>query len=127
MSEDRALFDRVGGVAFFEKLVQGFYEHVESDPVLLALYPDPSDLRPARWRLTWFLIQYFGGPTTYSDERGHPRLRMRHFPYAIGPEERDRWLAAMRAGLDGVEASAEDKAEVWAYAQMAAEAMRNQN
>lgn len=127
MSDPPTLFDRVGGVAFFEQLVEGFYQHVENDPVLLALYPDPSDLQPARWRLTWFLVQYFGGPTTYSDERGHPRLRMRHFPYAIGPDERDRWLAAMQAGLDAVAASDVDKDEVWAYAQMAAEAMRNKD
>ena len=77
------LYERVGGSAFFERLVDRFYDGVATDPELLALYPDADDLRGPRRRLTLFLIQYWGGPTTYSDERGHPRLRLRHAPFAI--------------------------------------------
>ena len=127
VSEEISVFERSDGVGFFERLVDAFYERVARDPVLLVLYPEPDDLAPARRRLTRFLIQYFGGPTTYSDERGHPRLRMRHFPYAIGPTERDHWLAAMRGALDEVAASPDVTDEVWAYATMAAEAMRNRD
>ncbi|MDX7598965.1 globin domain-containing protein, partial [Aeromonas caviae] len=77
-------------------LVREFYDRVAADPALLGLYPEPDDLEPARERLWLFLGQYFGGPTTYSDQRGHPRLRARHHPYLIDPAARDRWLAAMR-------------------------------
>jgi hemoglobin len=93
------LYDRVGGMAFFDRLVDRFYDGVEGDPVLLALYPEPSDLAGARRRLTLFLVQYWGGPTTYLEERGHPRLRSRHFPFSIGELERDRWLHHMRAAI----------------------------
>ncbi len=86
---------------FFEGLVGRFYDRVAADPILRALYPDP-DLAGARHRLTLFLAQYWGGPTTYNDERGHPRLRMRHVPFAIGPEERDRWLAAMGGAIEAM-------------------------
>ena len=79
------LFFRVGGMPFFERLVDAFYAGVATDDVLLPLYPEQPDLTGARHRLTLFLAQYWGGPTTYSDERGHPRLRMRHFPYPVGP------------------------------------------
>jgi hemoglobin len=119
------VFDQVGGSEFFERLVGGFYDRVEADPLLLALYPEPDDLSGARWRLTWFLVQYFGGPTVYSDSRGHPRLRMRHNPYVIGPTERDHWLAAMRGALDAMTPDAEVAAALWDYFTMAAEAMRN--
>ena len=95
----QTLYEAVGGMAFFERLVDRFYEGVAADPVLLRLYPEPEDLAPARHRLTLFLAQYWGGPSTYNDERGHPRLRMRHAPFAIGPEERDHWLVAMRAAI----------------------------
>ena len=95
---EQSLYERVGGVGFFQTLVDRFYEGVAADPVLLALYPEPDDLAPARERLTLFLVQYWGGPTTYSDERGHPRLRMRHAPFAIGPDERDRMAAAHASG-----------------------------
>ena len=97
---EAGLFDRVGGMPFFERLVDRFYAGVETDPVLLAVYPDHADFAGARHRLTLFLVQYWGGPTTYSDERGHPRLRMRHAPFAIGSLERDRWLVHMRAAID---------------------------
>jgi hemoglobin len=114
-------------MAFFERLVTHFYRGVADDPVLLRLYPEPHDLSGARRRLTLFLAQYWGGPTTYSDERGHPRLRARHFAFEIGPEERDRWLAHMRdaiASLDPPEAIA---TRLDAYFVTAAEAMRNHN
>lgn len=120
-----SLYDHVGGMPFFERLVDGFYRRVADDPVLLSLYPDPVDLGPARQRLTLFLAQYWGGPTTYSDERGHPRLRMRHAPYPIDERERDHWLAAMRAAVDEAGASAEVAAELNRYFDMAADAMRN--
>ncbi len=94
------LFEAVGGVGFFERLVAAFYRRVEADSLLLGLYPDPTDLDPARERLTLFLIQYWGGPTTYSERRGHPRLRMRHMPFVIGDAERDHWVAAMQHALD---------------------------
>ena len=79
---------------FFERLVDAFYTGVASDDVLLPLYPEAPDLRGARHRLTLFLAQYWGGPTTYNDERGHPRLRMRHMPFTVGPLQRDHWLRA---------------------------------
>ncbi|HEY6608065.1 MAG TPA: globin [Candidatus Limnocylindria bacterium] len=120
-----SLFDRVGGLPYFERLVDRFYAGVESDPVLLAVYPDHADLAGARHRLTLFLVQYWGGPTTYSDERGHPRLRMRHAPFAIGSLERDRWLLHMRAAIDESGAPDDACAELHAYMTMAADAMRN--
>ena len=102
-----SLFFRVGTddasrSAFFERLVDVFYEGVATDQVLLPLYPEQPDLTGARHRLTVFLIQYWGGPTTYMEERGHPRLRMRHFPFHVGPLERDRWLLHMAAAVETV-------------------------
>lgn len=95
-----SLFFRVGGMSFFERLVDAFYEGVADDDVLSPLYPEYPDFTGARRRLTLFLAQYWGGPTTYSDERGHPRLRMRHFPFHIGTVERDRWLRHMAAAIN---------------------------
>jgi hemoglobin len=97
--DGQTLFDAVGGEPFFRRLVDAFYDGVAEDPVLLRLYPDAPDLTDARWRLRMFLVQYWGGPTTYSDERGHPRLRLRHMPFHIGAEERDRWLQHMDAAI----------------------------
>lgn len=94
------LFFRVGGMPFFERLVDVFYDGVRTDEVLLPLYPEQPDLTGARHRLTLFLAQYWGGPTTYMEERGHPRLRMRHFPFLIGPLQRDRWLVHMAAAVE---------------------------
>jgi len=119
------VFERVGGLPFFERLVDRFYDGVEADPVLLRLYPTPDDLRGARRHLTLFLAQYWGGPTTYSHERGHPRLRMRHAPFAIGPEERDHWLAHMRAAIDAVVPEPAVREALESYFEMAAESMRN--
>jgi len=84
---------------FFERLVVAFYRGVATDEVLAPLYPEAPDFAPAAERLTLFLAQYWGGPTTYSERRGHPKLRMRHFPFHIGPDERDRWLAHMTAAV----------------------------
>ena len=94
-----------GGMAFFASLVDHFYEGVAQDPVLLPLYPEPHDLSKARPRPMLFLAQYWGGPSTYSDERGHPRLRMRHAPFAIGEAERDAWLRHMLGSLEAVAAT----------------------
>lgn len=112
---------------FFERLVDRFYEGVVADPVLLPLYPEPEDLAGARRRLMLFLVQYWGGPVTYLEERGHPRLRARHFPFSIGSLERDRWLVHMHAAVDGSDASAEAKDRLRTYMAMAADAMRNRD
>ena len=123
------LYERVGGMRFFERLVDAFYDGVATDQVLLPLYPEQSDLTGARERLTLFLAQYWGGPQTYMEQRGHPRLRMRHMPFRVGPLERDRWLVHMSAAVertcidervaDGV------SAELMAYFVPAAEHLRN--
>jgi hemoglobin len=123
---ERSLYDRAGGMPFFERLVGRFYAGIADDPVLRPLYPE-ADLAPASRRLTLFLAQYWGGPTTYNDERGHPRLRMRHFPFAIGGVERDRWLVHMRAALDETAPAPNVRAELERYFDMAAEAMRNRD
>jgi hemoglobin len=121
---ESTLFEAVGGSSFFERLVDGFYARVAADPVLLPLYPE-ADLAPARHRLSMFLIQYWGGPTTYSEQRGHPALRMRHFPYRIGPSERDHWLAAMQGSLDDLDPDPEVRRKLLDYFVMAAEHLRN--
>jgi hemoglobin len=117
-------YDRVGGAAFFDTLVTAFYDGVAADPVLRPLYPE-DDLAGARQRLRDFLVQYWGGPTTYSDERGHPRLRMRHAPFVIAEAERDRWLVHMRAAVAASGASPDQAAELLEYFEMAAPAMQN--
>lgn len=126
MVDTLTLYDRAGGTPFFEALVSRFYAGVAEDPILRAIYPE-ADLTPAQHRLTLFLIQYWGGPRTYDDERGNPRLRMRHFPFAIGPAERDRWLVHMRAALGRMAPPADIAAELERYFTMAAEAMRNRD
>jgi hemoglobin len=124
-----ALFFRAGGMTFFERLVDVFYDGIETDEVLLPLYPERPDLTGARHRLTLFLAQYWGGPTTYMEERGHPRLRMRHFPFHIGPLERDRWLVHMAAAVEQVCAQPDVPDgiddELMAYFVPVAEHMRN--
>ena len=113
---------------FFERLVDEFYVGVATDEVLLPLYPEQPDLTGARRRLKLFLAQYWGGPTTYMEERGHPRLRMRHLPFHVGPLERDRWLVHMAAAVEAVcddsvpPSVAED---LMAYFVPAAEHLRN--
>ncbi len=122
-----SVHDQVGGEPFFTLLVDRFYAGVADDPVLLPLYPEQPDLAPARRRLTLFLVQYWGGPDTYSAERGHPRLRMRHAPFAIGTLQRDRWLVHMSAALDAVGGDLPQDArdQLEHYFTMAADAMRN--
>ena len=122
---EMTLYEQVGGLAFFERLVDRFYEGVETDDVLLPLYPDHADLAGARRRLALFLVQYWGGPTTYLAERGHPRLRARHFPFSIGGVERDRWLLHMRAAIDASDAPEEIRERLHGYMTMAADAIRN--
>lgn len=95
------VFEAAGGEPAFRRLVERFYAGVALDPVLRPLYPE-EDLDGARERLTLFLIQYWGGPATYSEQRGHPRLRMRHQPFAIGPRERDAWLARMTEAVESL-------------------------
>ena len=117
-------YEEVGGRPTFEKLVRAFYAGVASDPKLLALYPE-EDLEGAIQRLTGFLEQYWGGPTTYSEERGHPRLRMRHLPFKVNPDARDRWILHMRAAVDTLELPPLQDATLWAYLDRAAHAMVN--
>jgi hemoglobin len=121
-----SLYERAGGTPFFETLVARFYDGVARDPVLRAVYPE-ADLAPAQRRLTMFLVQYWGGPRTYDQERGHPRLRMRHAPFSIGPEERERWLASMRAAIGQLAPPPDVADELERYFAMAAEAMRNRD
>ena len=122
---DESLYDRVGGLPFFERLVYEFYAGVVTDEVLWPLYPDQSDLEGAKHRLALFLAHYWGGLTTYLEERGHPRLRMRHMGFVVGPRERDRWLVHMAAALDRVCTDDEARAEMTAYFVKAAEHLRN--
>lgn len=124
METRTSLYERVGGMSFFERLVARFYEGVAGDPPLRALYPD-EELGPAQHRLTLFLAQYWGGPKTYQEERGHPRLRMRHAPFVIDAEQRDRWLTHMRAALATMEVTPDDAQELERYFAFAAESMRN--
>jgi hemoglobin len=126
VSSTASLFERSGGTRFFEALVARFYAGVASDPILRRVYPE-DDLGPAQRRLTLFLIQYWGGPTTYDEERGHPRLRMRHASFSIGPLERDRWLVHMRAAIAELAPPADIAEELERYVAMAAEAMRNRD
>jgi hemoglobin len=125
---EQPLFERVDGVDFFVRLVDRFYAGVVADPVLMALYP-PEDIEGARARLTGFLVQYWGGPTTYSDERGHPRLRMRHAPFVIGAAEREAWYRNMANAVgemvEAGELSAADEARMLAYFDQAATHMVN--
>jgi hemoglobin len=124
MPDQPTLYDRAGGMPFFEALVARFYAGVADDPLLRPVYPE-ADLAPATRRLTLFLAQYWGGPRTYDEERGHPRLRMRHAPFAIDGVVRDRWLVHMRAAIADAAPSPDVAADLERYIAMAAEAMRN--
>ncbi|HEX5825522.1 MAG TPA: globin [Candidatus Limnocylindrales bacterium] len=126
MTDEPTLYDAAGGMPFFEALVGHFYAAVAGDPILRPLYPE-ADLADARHRLTLFLAQYWGGPRTYDAERGHPRLRMRHAPFAIGPAERDAWLARMREAIAWSEPPPAVAERLHRYIDMAAEAMRNRD
>ena len=118
-------YDEFGGEEFFTALVADFYAGVAADPGLRPMYPE-EDLGPAQRRLRMFLEQYWGGPRTYSDERGHPRLRMRHAPFEITEHHRDLWLRHMRDALDKRHLDAEQDARMWDYLVMAAHSMVNQ-
>lgn len=117
-------YEAVGGEPTFRRLVEEFYAGVATDPVLRPLYPE-EDLGPAADRLRMFLIQYWGGPSTYSEERGHPRLRQRHAPFRIRPVERDAWLAQMRRAVDSLELDPAHEATLWEYLSRAALFMVN--
>ncbi len=119
-----SLYTWVGGAPTFAHLVDAFYAGVESDPVLRPLYP--QDLEGPKERLTLFLMQYFGGPTTYSEQRGHPRLRMRHVPFVIGQVERDAWVRHMSAAVDAAEIEEPARTEMLRYFNDAATFMINQ-
>ena len=117
-------YDAVGGAETFRRLVHHFYQGVADDPLLRPLYPE-ADLSGAEERLRMFLVQYWGGPRTYSEQRGHPRLRMRHAPFVIGPAERDAWLRHMREAVDALELPEAADKLLWDYLEMAAQSMVN--
>jgi len=121
---DTSFWARVGGRPTFERLVRRFYEGVAVDPVLRPMYPE-DDLEGAIQRLTAFLEQYWGGPTTYSQERGHPRLRIRHAPYRVNPDARDRWLTHMRTAVLELQLSPADESELLDYLDRAAHSLVN--
>jgi hemoglobin len=122
---NRTIYELAGGEETFRLMVERFYARVAEDPVLRAVYPE-EDLSGAAERLTLFLIQYWGGPTTYSDRRGHPRLRMRHQPFAIGKPERDAWLSQMTAAVESLELAPEIRKALLDYFETASTAMINQ-
>jgi hemoglobin len=122
--QPETFYDAVGGAETFHRIIARFYAEVAKDDVLRPLYPE-EDLGPAEERLRLFLMQYWGGPHTYSDRRGHPRLRMRHAPFSIGPIERDAWLRCMRIAVDEEGLSEEHRKQLWAYLEMAANSMMN--
>jgi hemoglobin len=117
-------YDEIGGHETFTRLVKRFYEGVATDPELRPMYPE-EDLTGAEDRLRMFLEQYWGGPHTYSEQRGHPRLRMRHVPFAVTERAKDRWLHHMRAAIDELDLDAEHEQQLWAYLVMAAHSMIN--
>ncbi|MEO5853857.1 MAG: globin [Nocardioides sp.] len=119
-----AFYDEIGGLDTIRTIVTTFYAGVADDEVLRPLYPE-QDLGPAAERFTLFLVQYWGGPTTYSDTRGHPRLRMRHAPFAVTPDARDHWLTHFRAGLDAAALTPEQDEKFWDYVTHAAQFMIN--
>ncbi|MEV1291869.1 globin [Pseudonocardia sp. NPDC049635] len=124
MSAPQNFYAEVGGAPVFRRIVHRFYEEVARDDVLRPMYPE-EDLGPAEDRLRMFLEQYWGGPRTYSEQRGHPRLRMRHAPFTIGPIERDAWLRCMRIAVDEEDLSPEHREQLWNYLQYAALSMQN--
>jgi hemoglobin len=123
-TEEQTFYEAVGGHDTFVRIVDRFYAGVATDPELRALYPE-ADLAPAAHRLTMFLEQYWGGPTTYSDQRGHPRLGMRHAPFAVTPRARDRWLTHMRAAVEEAGMTPEQTAQMWEYLERAAHFLVN--
>ena len=124
MTTPTTFYDAIGGEPTIHKLVDEFYAGVATDPVLRPLYPE-EDLGPAADRLRMFLVQYWGGPGTYSEQRGHPRLRMRHAPFRVGPRERDAWLQHMRRAVDTLNLPPEQDRTLWDYLYRAAMFMVN--
>jgi hemoglobin len=122
---NRTVYELAGGDETFRLMVERFYARVAEDAVLRAVYPE-DDLSGATERLTLFLIQYWGGPTTYSDRRGHPRLRLRHQPFEIGQAERDAWLRHMTAAVESLELAPEIRMALLDYFATASTAMINQ-
>jgi hemoglobin len=123
-ADQRSLFERIGGSDVFDDLVSHFYALVSVDPILRPMYPE-DDLRAAAERLSLFLQQYWGGPHTYSEMRGHPRLRMRHAQFPINLEARDAWLKAMKSAVGALEIDESDREELWNYLEMAAHSLVN--
>ena len=117
-------YEEIGGEAFFAELVSQFYAQVAVDPILRPMYPE-NDLHGAAMRLQMFLEQYWGGPATYSEQRGHPRLRMRHAPFHISRVEHDAWINCMQQAVTGLEIDQDLKDELWSYLTQAAAAMIN--
>ena len=122
--QQRSFYDEVGGHETFVRLVHRFYEGVRDDAELRALYPE-EELADAEVRLRMFFEQYWGGPTTYSEQRGHPRLRMRHHPFAVTPDMRDRWLHHMRDAVDSLQLAPVHEAVLWDYLERAAHSLVN--
>ena len=122
-ADSNTIFHQIGGAPVFERMVENFYAGAAADPILRPLYP--QDLTEAKRHLALFLIQYFGGPSTYSQERGHPRLRMRHLPFAIGQAERDAWMRHMTAAVEEEEFPAPIRAALLEYFERVATFMMN--
>lgn len=126
--QEQTLFDAVGGEPFFTRLVRGFYDQVKEDDLIGPMYPD-QDWEGAENRLRWFLVQYWGGPREYQEQRGNPMLRKRHFPFAIGEPEADRWLELMGKSMeqfDDDELPEPYRAQMWNHMQRVAYMMINQ-
>ncbi|WP_089226996.1 globin [Actinacidiphila glaucinigra] len=122
--EQQTFFEAVGGEPTFRRLVRRFYEGVAEDPILRPMYPE-EDLGPAEDRLRLFLMQYWGGPRTYSENRGHPRLRMRHAPFRVDQAAHDAWLLHMRAAIDELGLEPDLERQLWDYLVYAAASMVN--
>ncbi|GAA2671464.1 MULTISPECIES: globin [Actinosynnema] len=124
MTTPENFYEAVGGYETFRRIVARFYEEVAKDEVLRPMYPE-QDLGPAEERFRLFLMQYWGGPHTYSERRGHPRLRMRHMPFEIGPRERDAWLRCAKVGVDEADLTPQQREQLWGYLEMAANSLVN--
>ncbi|MCC5035071.1 globin [Streptomyces sp. WAC 00631] len=122
--QEQTFYEQIGGEPTFRRLVHRFYEGVAEDPLLRPMYPE-EDLGPAEDRLALFLMQYWGGPTTYSDNRGHPRLRMRHAPFTVNRAAHDAWLRHMRTALEDLGLSPEHEEQFWHYLTYAAATLIN--
>ncbi|AXI77614.1 globin [Peterkaempfera bronchialis] len=121
---EETFYDAVGGEATFRRLVHRFYQGIAEDPLLRPMYPE-EDLGPAEERMTLFLMQYWGGPRTYSEQRGHPRLRMRHVPFRVDRAAHDAWLRHMRTAVDELQLPPDQQRQLWDYLTYAAASMIN--